>query len=98
MFFPSIVIGIEQKNVYFNIFKAFFFFPLSFQKGQSGLDMAMKRRDFNLVKLLCYFGAEVTLQDWILLSGDINALDKQDQLMLKLILDQNDRLAAINHG
>lgn len=80
------------------IYSKLFFFLLSFQKGQSGLDMAMKRKDFNLVKLLCYFGAEVALQDWILLSGDINALDKQDQLMLKLILDQNDRLAAINHG
>lgn len=60
--------------------------------------MAMKRKDLNLVKLLCYFGAEVALQDWILLSGDINALDKQDQVILKQILDQNDRLAAINHG
>ncbi|CAG2215296.1 ANK [Mytilus edulis] len=67
-------------------------------KGQSCLDMVMKRKDLNLVKLLCYFGAEVALQDWILLSGDINALDKQDQVILKQILDQNDRLAAINHG
>ncbi|CAC5361209.1 ANK [Mytilus coruscus] len=67
-------------------------------KGQSGLDMAMKRKDLNLVKLLCYFGAEVALQDWVLLSGDINSLNKQDQIILKQILDQNDRLAAINHG
>ncbi|CAC5361205.1 unnamed protein product [Mytilus coruscus] len=67
-------------------------------KGQSGLDIAMKSKDLNLVKLLCYFGAEVALQDWILLSGDINALDKQDQIILKQILDQNDRLSAINHG
>ncbi|CAG2215298.1 unnamed protein product [Mytilus edulis] len=68
------------------------------QKGQSGFDIAMKRKDLNAVKLLCLFGAEVALQDWVLLSGDINGLDKQDQVMLKQILDQNDRLAAINHG
>ncbi|CAG2253335.1 unnamed protein product [Mytilus edulis] len=67
-------------------------------KGQSGFDIAMKRKDLHAVKLLCLFGAEVALQDWVLLSGDINGLDKQDQVMLKQILDQNDRLAAINHG
>ncbi|XP_071180621.1 uncharacterized protein [Mytilus edulis] len=67
-------------------------------KGQSGFDIAMKRKDLNAVKLLCLFEAEVALQDWVLLSRDINGLDKQDQLMLKQILDQNDRLAAINHG
>ncbi|XP_076106795.1 uncharacterized protein LOC143075309 isoform X1 [Mytilus galloprovincialis] len=67
-------------------------------KGQSGFDIAMKRKDLNSVKFLCYFGAEVALQDWVLLSGDINGLDKQDQVMLKQIMDQNDRLAAINHG
>ncbi|CAG2195914.1 unnamed protein product [Mytilus edulis] len=70
-------------------------------EGRSALDLALINKDQGLVKLLSYFGTEVLVQDWIVFTIDLESLDKKERPSIKLVHEQNDRLAAMEfriHG
>ncbi|XP_052085682.1 uncharacterized protein LOC127723197 isoform X3 [Mytilus californianus] len=68
------------------------------KNGRSALDFALINKESSLIRLLCYFGTEVLVQDWTFFTVDLDSFDKKERPTIKLVLDQNDRLAAMEFG
>ncbi|CAG2234371.1 unnamed protein product [Mytilus edulis] len=67
-------------------------------KGQSSLDIAVAQKDSSIVELLCSLGSSVTIDDWTVGGVDVDILNKEDQNIMKILINQLEREAENNYG
>ncbi|CAG2200674.1 unnamed protein product [Mytilus edulis] len=67
-------------------------------KGQSPLDIAVQKKDAAVIELLCSFGSSVTIDDWALVGVDVDILNKEDQQIMKILINQLEREAENSYG
>ncbi|XP_076090966.1 uncharacterized protein LOC143062971 isoform X2 [Mytilus galloprovincialis] len=63
--------------------------------GQTPLEVAVKSRNVEMVKLFCLFGAEPSLQDW---SWTMEELDQKENQILELLVSQHGRMPGYRYG
>ncbi|XP_052073568.1 uncharacterized protein LOC127711528 isoform X2 [Mytilus californianus] len=67
-------------------------------RGQSPLDIAVAKKDAEVIELLCSFGSSVTIDDWALVGVDVDILNKKDQKIMRTLINQQEREAENNYG
>ncbi|VDI62753.1 Hypothetical predicted protein [Mytilus galloprovincialis] len=67
-------------------------------KGQSPLDIAVAKKDAAVVELLCSLGSSVTIDDWTVGGVDVNILSKEDQNIMRILINQLEREAENSYG
>ncbi|CAC5424472.1 unnamed protein product [Mytilus coruscus] len=67
-------------------------------KGQNPLDIAVAKKDAAVIELLCSFGSSVTIDDWALVGVDVDILNKEDQKIMRTLINQLEREAENNYG
>ncbi|VDI62610.1 Hypothetical predicted protein [Mytilus galloprovincialis] len=83
------VVALVAFNATINVFN---------NKGQSPLDIAVTKKDAAVVELLCSLGASVTIDDWAVGGVDIDILNKDDQNIMRILINQLEREAENNYG
>ncbi|XP_071177592.1 uncharacterized protein [Mytilus edulis] len=68
------------------------------EKGQSPLDIAVAKKDTAVVELLCSLGSSVTIDDWAVGGVDVDILNKEDQNIMKILINYLEREAENNYG
>ncbi|CAG2213541.1 PSMD10 [Mytilus edulis] len=67
-------------------------------KGQSPLDIAISKKDAAVVELLCSLGSSVTIDDWAVGGVDVDILNKEDQNIMRILINHLEREAENNYG
>ncbi|XP_071177586.1 uncharacterized protein [Mytilus edulis] len=67
-------------------------------KGQSLLDIAVAKKDTAVVELLCSLGSSVTIDDWTVGGVDVNILSKEDQNIMRILINRLELEAENNYG